>query len=75
MNTSNQHVVEFWPSPASEYEVRVGAQPHTVHCATEDEAAALEAQFHGIGWAARAVMLTVQRSFPTAGQTRIQRVA
>lgn len=70
MMKSPQHIVEFWPTPSSE-----GAPPHTVECQSEAAAESLEAQFHGVGWAARAVTLTVQRSFPTAGKPPIKLVA
>lgn len=68
-----QHKVEFWPMQAQD--VRANTKSHEVLCDSMEEAIALEAAFHAQGWAARAVTLTVSRSFPTAGAVRNIRTA
>lgn len=65
-----QHIVEFWPESATE-----GVPPHVVVRADDSGAVALERKFHGVGWAARALTLSVRREFPTAGRPRVQRAA
>lgn len=69
----NSYVVEFWPMPAAD--VRAEDQPKEVPCADQAEAIELEAKFHAVGWAARAVRLTVERNYPTAGRPRVARAA
>lgn len=67
------YIVEFWPMLAAE--VRKEHKPKEVQCVDQAEAIELEEKFHAVGWAARAVSLSVQRDYPTAGCPRVARAA
>lgn len=69
----DKNIVEFWPMLAAD--VGPSDAPHEVECASQDDAIALEAKFHGVGWAARVVSQRVERSYPTAGTGRVRPVS